>query len=88
MTDPERRMTPTERLHEVTMSALGRPQRTRQEEYELGESAQGRPYVKSLRVYREAGEDEAAYLARGLRMLAELRDGIAIIAPPTANGAE
>jgi hypothetical protein len=59
------------------------------EDYELGESAQGRAYVKSLHVYRAEGEPDSEFAARGLRLFAGLRAGLlleASVSPQDAPG--
>jgi hypothetical protein len=82
--DPEpRRLTPTERLHEVTremhdvaMAAMTRQPRAGQPSVEIGETAQGRPYVKSVQTYQLEEEDWQSMCARALSMFTTLRDGL------------
>ena len=81
-TEP-RRLTPTERLHEVTrelhevaLAAVTRQPRTGQPSVEIGETAQGRPYVKSVQTYQLEDEDWQAMCDRAVSMFTHLRDGL------------
>ena len=73
MATEERRLTPTQRLHEVTLAALTRNV-SGQESIELGQSAQGASYIKSLHVYRQDGEGWGPFLVRAGNMFDAVRE--------------
>src|SRR5262249_14982358 len=65
VSDDTPRLTPTQRLHEVTMQALTPAPRSGADSIEVGQEARtGKWYVKSINIYRQEDERMDAWSAR------------------------
>ena len=83
MATVDHKPTPTERLYAALMASIARSHGG--EDYEIGESAQGRAYVKSVHVNREPGEPLEAWAQRGLDVLSLLKAGLPAVAPESPS---
>ncbi len=82
-----RRLTPTERLHEVTLAALTRTPSVPAPDIEIGQEGRtGRWYVKSLSVPPLDGEGWQPWLERVGLMAQMATDSLPFTVPATNGG--